>query len=525
MSFVPDGATGPPLFAEGEVCRRFEAALQAGEQPRLEDFLAEAPEADRGSLEVELRAILRAYADQVRVTLTVTAGPSKGQVFTFAGHNTFIVGRSKQAHFRLSGDDRYFSRIHFMVEINPPQCRLLDMNSRNGTYVEGKRVKTADLHDGDTIKAGHTMLQVAFESRSANLPAESEPAAEVPAPSPNIPAPPPAVPPALEPQVPRQADRCCRACAAPLPSAPQGDGRSQVATTADFGWPLCPAYLEQIKDQDQPFPGYALVRTLGEGAMGIVHLALRRADGARVALKTISPENAGTRAELDRFLREARKLSQLRHEHIVAFHEMGEVNGRLFFVMEHFGGIDGRKLLKSQGQLPISRALGLCCQLLEALKYAHDLGIVHRDIKPANVLVGTEAGRELAKLTDFGLARVYLASRLSGLALQGAKGSVFAFMAPEQITDFREAKPAADQYAVAATLYNLLTDQFIFDFPDNYEEQLLLILQGEPVPIRSRRPDIPGYLGGVLRQALAKEPKNRFADVGAFRKALLKFAP
>src|SRR6516162_2839268 len=97
----------------------------------------------------------------MRVTLTVTAGPHKDRVFMFAGHDTFLVGRSKRAHFRLPVKDRYFSRVHFLVEVNPPHCALLDMGSRNGTYVNGERVTRRALNDGDQVRAGRSVLRVA----------------------------------------------------------------------------------------------------------------------------------------------------------------------------------------------------------------------------------------------------------------------------------------------------------------------------------------------------------------------------
>src|SRR5437899_11389573 len=101
----------------------------------------------------------------MRVTLTVIGGPHEGQTFSFSGHDTFLVGRSKRAHFRLPAKDRYFSRVHFLVEVNPPQCRLMDMGSRNGTYVNGKRVEdTIDLKDKDQIRAGRTVLRVGVEA-------------------------------------------------------------------------------------------------------------------------------------------------------------------------------------------------------------------------------------------------------------------------------------------------------------------------------------------------------------------------
>src|SRR5436309_8063053 len=113
----------------------------------------------------------------MRVTLTVIGGPHTGQAFSFSGHDTFLVGRSKRAHFRLPAKDRYFSRVHFLVEVNPPQCRLMDMGSRNGTYVNGQRVEEAvDLTDGDQIKAGHTVFRLSLAEDAPPAPSVSAPA-------------------------------------------------------------------------------------------------------------------------------------------------------------------------------------------------------------------------------------------------------------------------------------------------------------------------------------------------------------
>src|SRR5262245_52005075 len=103
----------------------------------------------------------------MRLTLTITDGPHRGRTFSFEGHDTFLVGRSPEAHFRLPEGDPYFSRVHFLVEVNPPLCRLVDMNSRNGTQVNGKGTLVADLHDGDEIRAGHTTLRVSFDQAAA----------------------------------------------------------------------------------------------------------------------------------------------------------------------------------------------------------------------------------------------------------------------------------------------------------------------------------------------------------------------
>ena len=172
--------------------------------------------------------------------------------------------------------------------------------------------------------------------------------------------------------------------------------------------------------------------------MGVVYQALRTADGGLVALKTIKPAVDPTPVEIDRFLREAQILSELDHPNIVSFHELGESNGLLYFAMDYVAGTDAAQLLKQhRGPLPIARAVDLVCQLLRALDYAHARGFVHLDVKPSNMLVTQEGGRDVVRLSDFGLARIYLTSKMSGLSSNDECGGTAPFMAPEQINDLR----------------------------------------------------------------------------------------
>jgi serine/threonine-protein kinase len=97
-------------------------------------------------------------------------------------------------------------------------------------------------------------------------------------------------------------------------------------------------------------------------------------------------------------------------------------------------------------------------------------------------------------------------------------------MPPEQITDFRDAKPQADQYAAAASLYNLLTNAYVQDFPQGVHRQLLAILEHDAVPIRERRKEIPEGLAQVIHRALAREPRERWPEVAAFGEALRPYA-
>src|SRR5438445_9354433 len=98
------------------------------------------------------------------VRLTVSEGPHQGQEFVFHEHNMFLAGRSRSAHFRLPDKESYFSRLHFLVEVNPPNCRLTDLGSHNGTYVNGKKVDVADLKDRDLIQGGTTVWRLSVEA-------------------------------------------------------------------------------------------------------------------------------------------------------------------------------------------------------------------------------------------------------------------------------------------------------------------------------------------------------------------------
>ena len=448
----------------------------------------------------------------MQVTLTVTEGPHLGREFTFCEHDNFIVGRGQHAHFMLPFEDKFFSRLHFLVEVNPPCCRLVDMGSRNGTRVNGKKVTAADLKDGDVIRAGLTVIQVSVER------SESDSVVAAPTPPPK----PAAIQPQSEllastksyrTQPPSQSTGKCIACG------------NLLYTDATPASPkrLCGPCENFANNHPQSIDGYTLVGELGRGGMGVVYLAVREIDNSVTALKTIIPANVGSKRDIALFLREARILGDLDHRKIVRFREMGDCNGQLYFAMDYVKGTDAAKLLKEHGPLPIGRAVRLVSDLLEGLAHAHDKGFVHRDIKPANLLITEEDGREVAKLADFGLARQYQASRISGLTITGAVAGTVPFMAPEQITDYRGCKPSVDQYSAGATLYHLLTRRHPLDFEGSKKHHLVMILEDDPVAIQLRRKDIPAILADIIHRSLLKDPADRFTNAKAMRAALVPF--
>jgi serine/threonine-protein kinase len=279
-------------------------------------------------------------------------------------------------------------------------------------------------------------------------------------------------------------------------------------------WPAAPAQL--------PVPGYDLEAELGQGGMGRVYRARRARDGQTVAVKIIIPHAAPRPRTIARFQREMRILGRLDHPNIVRLLESGEKDGHLYFVMEHVAGCDAGSAVQRSGPLAPDRVVRLGCQLLDALAYAHGEGVIHRDIKPANLLLAQQEGKEVLKLADFGLARAYRASAMSGLTLTGEMAGTPAFMPPEQVRDLRSVRPPADQYAVAATLYYLLTGAGVYEPEHGRIDLLMRIVDTDPIPLRHpyNGSPLPGRLLEVIRRGLARQPNDRYPDVPAMRSAL-----
>ncbi|HMF35379.1 MAG TPA: serine/threonine-protein kinase, partial [Isosphaeraceae bacterium] len=236
------------------------------------------------------------------------------------------------------------------------------------------------------------------------------------------------------------------------------------------------------------------------------------------------PETATTRTAIDRFYREMSVISQLRHPNIVEWYEQGMTRGQFWFAMEYVAGPNLEALAKERpGSYPTSQACRLTCQILKGLDQAHQMGFVHRDVKPENILIAHTTEGLLAKISDFGLAKSFRGVGLSGLTFSGEMRGTVPFMPPEQMLDFKTVTPLADLYATAATLYYLLTCAYIYDEPVGGGDLIRLLLEEQPVPVRTRRPDVPQPLATVIEQCLARDPKKRITDASSMRRALKPF--
>ncbi|BBY67145.1 serine/threonine-protein kinase [Mycolicibacterium helvum] len=268
------------------------------------------------------------------------------------------------------------------------------------------------------------------------------------------------------------------------------------------------------------FAGYTILRLLGAGGMGEVYLAqhprLPRQDALKVLPSSVSSD-AEYRARFDR---EADIAATLWHPHIVGVHDRGEFDGQLWIAMDYVDGTDAGELLKSYPSgLPQREVLNVVTAVAEALDYAHQRHLLHRDVKPANILVSKqETGDERILLADFGIAR--WDNDASGLTQTNMTVGTVSYAAPEQLMG-RDLDGRADQYALAATAYHLLTGKPPFQH-SNPAVVISQHLSALPPSLAEHRPELAN-LDSALRKALSKDPADRFDRCVDFARALAHY--
>jgi len=260
----------------------------------------------------------------------------------------------------------------------------------------------------------------------------------------------------------------------------------------------------------EQFGKYRLDRLLGRGGMGAVWLARDTDTGRTVALKVLAEQVAADAEYRQRFEREARLGSSLRHPHIVRIHGFGELDGRLFIDMEYIDGIDLAEMLTRVGTLTPTAAVDFVTQVASGLDSAHRAGLIHRDVKPSNILVGT-GGQ--AYLIDFGIAKSL--GQTSVTATGMAIGS-WAYMAPERFNGTVDAR--SDVYSLACVLYECLTGRRPYGDTDP-ARQMHGHLMTTPPHASTVNPAVPAELDRVIARGMAKDQANRYPTAREFAAA------
>ena len=259
------------------------------------------------------------------------------------------------------------------------------------------------------------------------------------------------------------------------------------------------AMLEQ-----QLGPAYRIERELGGGGMSHVFLAEETALGRRVVVKVLPPD-ASESIDAERFRREIQLAASLQHPHIVTLLHAGAADGLLWYSMPFVDGESLRGRLVRDHELPVDVAVRIWRELLDALSYAHERGIVHRDIKPENVLM---SGRH-AVVTDFGVAKA-LSMATGGTTMTGTGISLGtpAYMAPEQATADPSLDHRADIYAAGLVMYEMLVGHG--PFPGLAPSQMMAAhAVRNPESVSVLRPNVPAPLAALVMRCLEKRPADR----------------
>lgn len=470
-----------------------------------------------------------------RVVLEVIGGPSRGQRYLIDRHDTFLFGRGRDCHARLAGDTRV-SRHHFLLEANPPQVRLRDLGSLNGTWINGQRhggrsrdegiVEGAayrhpavDLRHGDEITVGDLRINVLVQApvccgRCGAF--FAAPASEAHG----------------------AAGLLCEACLAVVGQDDTSDWtprcercgkdvRDEIPS-GRHGAYLCEACRSVRKDLDeslsespsmfQPVDGFQLRGLLGRGKLGSVYSAVRKADGRTVAIKILGSRVPVGPVERWQLLEEVEALQVLQHRNLLALLESGSMGSQFYFVSELCPGLDlERWRTKNAGKVTWENIRAMMSQCLDALAYGHGVGFTHGNIKPTNVLVDESSGLPVARFSDYGLAGPFERAGMLGLTLTGLLEIEYDWLPRERLTGFAESHVASDLWSLAAVFYQLLGDKPPRDFND--EDPIAVILNNEPISLRERNPAIPAAVVAVIDRALRNDPAARFDSAAQMKAA------
>ncbi len=264
---------------------------------------------------------------------------------------------------------------------------------------------------------------------------------------------------------------------------------------------------------------YTVSARIAEGGMATVWLARDVKLGRDVALKVLKPELAADLG-VARFLREITVTAALQHPRILPLFDSGEVDGIPWYVMPYVAGESLRDRMTREGRLPIAAAVEIAHQIAAAIAHAHARDVVHRDLKPENILL--HDGN--VYVADFGIALALERADAGRLTETGVQVGTPQYMSPEQAAGEKAIDGRADQWALGAMLYEMLSGEPPH-FGDTMQALVMRILVEPPTSLRTLRPGFPHALDDVIMRALQKVAGDRYPSIQAFDAALAVASP
>lgn len=256
---------------------------------------------------------------------------------------------------------------------------------------------------------------------------------------------------------------------------------------------------------------YQIQSEIGKGGMGIVYKAHDPLIDRLVALKTIRKDLLDHKEVLLRFQREAQAAGRLTHPNIVAVYEYGEDNEIAFIAMEYVQGRSLKTIFDNKERLDLTVIVRIMSQILGALAYSHEKGVVHRDIKPENIILSDQ---DQVKITDFGIAHI----ESSDLTQTGTVLGTPKYMSPEQVTG-QKIDERSDIFSTGVILYEFITGENPFD-GQSQVTVMHKILNVDPIEPEKLNFHISSSLNAVIQKAIAKKPDERFQSAKDFYQAI-----
>ncbi len=281
----------------------------------------------------------------------------------------------------------------------------------------------------------------------------------------------------------------------------------------------------------RPNPGeviggkYRITRLIGDGGMGSVYEARHEVLNTPVALKFLHPEFTKRAGLVSRFMREAKVSASIQSPHVTRVTDVEQLpDGSPYIVMELLQGESLQQLLDRRIKLPADQAIDFTLQMLSGLEAAHALGVVHRDLKPDNVFITPSTGGPIAKLLDFGIAKLRDTNEFKkGLTRPGAIMGTPEYMAPEQAYSADQVDHRADIYSIGAMLYEMLSGERPA-YGDEPEQIVYKVTSGQVKRLSEYDASLPAGLVDAVHRAMAPASTHRFATAVDMRLGLAPFA-
>jgi len=467
--------------------------------------------------------------------LTVIKGQDDGKTFEVRENETRLLGRSSKIDIRIR--DLGISRLHCQVANDGSRCVVTDMNSKNGTLLNGVKINgEVELHSNDCIEIGTTILRVMVESQTTDAPTGEVFSLADGAPGPIEAEPAPAADEADLPGFEFQNDEMpappsVTEAAPAKAEAPPGNGlmgsfdrfmpgEEADRNDADNGGAediaveledVTAAEAEPDKYVGQLIAGFRVERRLGEDALSVSYRAMQLSMDRAVLLRILKESMTREESAVQRFLEAACAGGRLVHPHILQVYDAGKADSTYYIALEYVDGKNVNELIRERGAgnpLPVARVVEIGSQIAGALAYAHSQGVVHGRITPGVIYV-THHG--IAKIAELGFARALVESGLEAEGAAAHRVVLSQFIAPEQLSESAVADERSDIYSLAVILYVMFSGRLPFPAKGGALRQR--IVEGRWVPLRETSPSLPEAAASAVEKAMSLDPAARYGEI------------